>query len=178
MVESRRSEFRVFTAWRLAACLFAAGLALASTGCGFQLRGAAELPAAMATTLIRIDDSTTAFARNLSRRLEANGVRVVGNATDAGAILDIPVARVRREAVSISGAARVREYRLNFDVAFRLVTPDGATLLESQDLTLARDYSFDEQEILASTREEEFLRDELYRAMVDQVIRRLEAAGP
>lgn len=177
MVESRRSGLRAFPARQTAACLFAAGLALGLASCGFQLRGAAELPPAMATTMIRIDDPTTAFARNLSRRLEANGVRVTGDAADAGAILDIPIARIRREAVSISGAARVREYRLNFDVAFRLVTPDGATLLDRQELTLARDYSFDEQEILASTREEEFLRDELYRAMVDQVIRRLEATG-
>lgn len=154
-----------------------AGLALVLAGCGFQLRGAADLPAVMAATELRIDDPSTRFARDLVRRLSANGVTVVDDPAAAGAVLEIPRTRVWREALSISGAARVREYRLVFEVTFRVVTPDGESVVPEQRLDLSRDYSFDEREILASTREEEFLREQLYRAMVDQVVRRLEAAA-
>ena len=45
-------------------------------------------------------------------------------------------------------------------------------------LRLTRDYSFDEQEILAATREEEFLRADLRQIMAGRVLRRLEGLNP
>lgn len=147
------------------------------TACGFQLRGAAELPAAMERTYIRTPDSSTGFVRDLERQLTANGVQVVASQADATGILDIPMARMRRQALTISGAAQVREYQLRFEVRYRLLEAGGEEVIPFDTAVLRRDYSFDEREILAATREEEFLEAELHGNMAVNLLRRLEAAG-
>lgn len=144
-------------------------------GCGFQLRGEARLPAVMSETRLVAADDTSLFVRELGLLLEANGARVVDH-PDA-AVLQIYSERVRREPLSISGQARVREYLLIHEVEFELRDADGGILIEREQLRLTRDYSFDEQEILGAQREEEFLRDDLRREMASRLMRRLEAAG-
>ena len=154
-------------------------LALASllllAGCGFELRGEARLPAAMQQTWLQLPDDSSTFARELSLMLRANGVDLVEQAEEATAELLIFDERMGREALTISGQARVREFALVFDVDFELRTRDGDVLIPRETLRLVREYSFDEQEILAATREEEFLQAELRRSMAAQLLRRLEA---
>jgi outer membrane lipopolysaccharide assembly protein LptE/RlpB len=57
---------------------------------------------------------------------------------------------------------------------FHLQSSDGKKISNSRHVEIFRDYSFDEQEILAATREEEFLRRDMEAAMVSEVLRRLE----
>ncbi len=153
-------------------------LALTISGCGFQLRGEARLPAAMdQTELIAVDDSS-AFVRELERLLTANGVRLVDGGSDAAARLRITREQMRREALTIAGDARVREFVLIFEVTLSVVDAEDQVLLAEETLRLTRDYSFDEQEILAATREEEFLRADLRQSMAARVLRRLEGMGP
>lgn len=144
-------------------------------GCGFQLRGEARLPEVMSETRLVAADDTSLFVRELGLLLEANGARVVDQPDVP--VLQIFSERVRREPLSISGQARVREYLLIHEVEFELRDADGEILIEREQLRLTRDYSFDEQEILGAQREEEFLRDDLRREMASRLIRRLEAAG-
>jgi len=152
-----------------------AGLLLA--GCGFQLRGAANLPEVMAATRLETPDPTSPFARELELLLRANGVRLVEADTAGAARLRILRQRINRRALSISGDARVREFELVFDLRFTLVGPEGGVLLAPESLRLERDFQFDEQEILGAATEEELIREELARSMAAQLIRRLEAFG-
>jgi LPS-assembly lipoprotein len=151
----------------LVACLLA--------GCGFQLRGEARLPEAMNETWLQTPDDSSAFVRELSLTLRANGVSISTTQQQGAAQLRIMSERMRRDALTISGRARVREFVLGFEVDFELLDAEGEVLIERETLRMSRDYSFDEQEILAATREEEFLRDEMRRAMAARLLRRLEA---
>ncbi|MFU8832855.1 MAG: LPS assembly lipoprotein LptE [Wenzhouxiangella sp.] len=144
-------------------------------GCGFQLRGEARLSPAMQETWLHVPDDSTAFVRELTLMLRANGVQVRSRPSDEAAELRIFAERMRREALTISGQARVREFVLVFDVDFELTDASGDLLIGRETLRMTRDYSFDEQEILAGTREEEFLRNDLRQAMAAQMLRRLEA---
>lgn len=145
------------------------------SACGFQLRGEARLPAVMDETYLQVDDDSTPFMRELGLRLEANGAGLVDRPGEGSAVLQIHSERMRREPLTISGQARVREFLLTFEVDFELRDGDGEALIERERLYLTRDYSFDEQEILAAQREEEFLRADLRRAMTERMLRRLEA---
>ncbi len=154
------------------------GILLVTTllaACGFQLRGDARLPASMDRTYVAVADDSTVFVRELGLLLEANGVEIVDEPSPQAATLRIDSQNIWRQPLSVTGQARVREFLIVFDVGWRLDNPDGETALERSTLRLTRDYSFDEGEILAAQREEEFLRDELGRAMAQQMIRRLEA---
>ncbi len=145
------------------------------TACGFQLRGEARLPEAMATTWLDVPDANSVFVRELALRLQADGVELVDRAETGAAVLRISRERLRSEPLTISGQARVREFVLVFELNFTLLDADGEALVPLETLRLTREYSFDEQAILAATREEEFLRADLRRAMASQLLRRLEA---
>ncbi len=145
------------------------------TACGFQLRGEARLPAFMDRTFVAVADDSTVFMRELGLLLEANGVEVAEEPGPGTATLRIDSQNIWRQALSVTGQARVREFLIVFEVTWRLEDARGEVALERSTLRLTRDYSFDEGEILAAQREEEFLRDELGRAMATQLVRRLEA---
>ncbi len=147
------------------------------SGCGFQLRGAANLPEEMSTTWVNIPDSSSAFVRELELLLRGNGVTLAEGPGEGVAELRITRDRITRRALTISGDARVREFELVFDLQFSLVGPSGDVLLGPESLRLERDFQFDEQEILGATTEEELLREDLRRSMAAALIRRLEASG-
>lgn len=147
------------------------------SGCGFELRGSASLPAEMERTRLQVADADSLFARELRLLLAANGVRLVDAAADDAAVLRILRQDITRRALTVSGNARVREYELVFELRFALDGPDGERLISPESLRLARDYQFDEQEILGATGEEELLREDLRRSMASALVRRLEAAG-
>ncbi len=150
-------------------------LLLLLSACGFQLRGEARLPPAMAETWLAVPDRSSPFARDLSLRLRANEIDVVDERGERSAVLRIHSERMRSEPLTISGQARVREFVLIFDLEFELLDAAGEVLIARESLRLTREYSFDEQAILAASREEEFLRADLREAMVSTLIRRLEA---
>lgn len=157
----------------VAACAALLGL----TGCGFRLAGNAALPAEMETTRIVAQNPYSPFVRRLAILLEQGGARVV-DAPPSGAVLEIPVNEVRREILSIGDSARVREFRVVHRVRFRLVDAEGAVLVPEQSLERSRVISFDEQDILAATREEEFLREELAETLSRLVVRQLAVEVP
>lgn len=156
--------------------LLVALLAVCAGACGFRLQQPTELPEAMRQTLIQAEDPYSPFVRRLAIALEQNGVRVV-DGPPATAILEIPVNQVHREVLTIGDNARVREYRVRHRVTFQLVDPQGVVLVPEQSLERARVISFDEQDILAATREEEFLRNELADTLSRMVVRQLGVAG-
>lgn len=150
-------------------------LVLGLSACGFQLRGDARLPQAMAQTWLDMPDRNSSFARELSLRLRSSGVQLLNEPDEGSAVLRIHAEQLRSEPLTISGQARVREFVLVFDLDFELLGADGEPLVARETLRLTREYSFDEQAILAATREEEFLRAELRQAMASRLMRRLEA---
>ncbi|MEE4639562.1 MAG: LPS assembly lipoprotein LptE [Wenzhouxiangella sp.] len=150
-------------------------LILLLAGCGFQLRGEARLPEAMARTWLAVPDANSAFARELALRLQGDGVELTDGPEAGSATLRIHGERLRSEPLTISGQARVREFLLVFELDLELRDGDDDVLIRRETLRLTREYSFDEQAILAASREEEFLRADLRRSMAAQVIRRLEA---
>jgi LPS-assembly lipoprotein len=151
------------------------GLALLCTGCGFQLRNNVELPPQMTKTQMVVDDEYSTLARRVRVMLEQNGVQFV-NANEATAILEIPVNNVVTDVLTIGDNARVREYRVSHTVRFRLLDAQGQVLVGWQNIRQAREISFDEQRILAGSREQEYLKKDLAETLSRLLIARLESA--
>lgn len=149
-------------------------LVLLCTGCGFQLRTDAELPPQMSRTQMLIDDEYSPLARKVRVMLEQSGVQLV-NGEQATAILEIPVNLVVTDVLTIGDNARVQEYRISHTIRFRLLGADGQELIGWQNLRQAREVSFDEQKILAGSREQEYLENELAETLSRLLIARLES---
>jgi LPS-assembly lipoprotein len=149
-------------------------LILLCTACGFQIRDDVELPQQMAKTQMVVDDEYSTLARRVRVMLEQNGVEFV-NGDQATAILEIPVNNVVTDVLTIGDNARVREYRISYTVRFRLLDAEGQVLVDWQNLRQAREVSFDEQKILAGSREQEYLEKELAETLSRLLISRLES---
>ena len=155
-------------------CLLAVLILL--NACGFHLQSKPELPPEMQRTRLEIQSPYSQFARRLEAHLEQSGVSVV-TALDGAAILEVPVNATRKEIQSIGDNARVREFRVRHTVKFRLLASDGTEMIPLQTFEQSRVYSFDEQDILAKEREDEFLRNDLADNLARMVVRRLGTYG-
>ncbi len=89
------------------------------------------------------------------------------------AVLEVPLNITRKEIQSIGDNARVREFLVRHTVQFRLLASDGTELIPLQTFEQSRVYSFNEQDILAAEREDEFLRNDLADSLARMVVRRL-----
>jgi LPS-assembly lipoprotein len=145
-------------------------------GCGFQLRDRAELPPEMALTQMVVDDPYSPLAKRVQTLLEQNGVEFV-SASRATAILEIPVNESITSVLTIADTARVREFQVSLVVRFRLLDAGGTELLTMQTLRQSREISFDEQKILATSREQEYLKDDLAQDLARQLVSRLESVS-
>lgn len=144
--------------------------------CGFHLQSKPDFPLEMQRTRLEAQDPYSQFARRLETHLEQNGVNVVTTLPGA-AVLEVPVNTARKEIQSIGDNARVREFLLRHTVQFRLLASDGTELIPLQTFEQSRVYSFNEQDILAAEREDEFLRNDLADSLARMVVRRLGTYG-
>ena len=140
--------------------------ALLLAACGFQMRGATNVPPEMARTYIAAEDQRSHFYRRLRDSLRGAGVNVVDTPVEATAIFsimsDIPGQRV----LSVSARNVPREYEVFYSIFYSVATED-VTLLEPRSQTLTRDYTWDETQVLGKEKEEELLRE----AIVDDLVR-------
>jgi LPS-assembly lipoprotein len=151
----------------------ALALALVLAGCGFQLRGSADVP----FERVYVAGATQGIALDLKRNIQAGtSAQVVDDPKQADAILELTDESRNKEILSLTGAGRVREFRLIYRVGVRLHDGKGADYLAPSALELTRDVSFSDAEVLAKEAEEQLLFRDMQTDMVQQVMRRLAAA--
>ncbi len=147
-------------------------LVLLCTACGFQLREDMELPPEMAQTRMVVNDEYSLLARRVRVLLEQSGATFVSS-ENATAFLEIPTNSVVTEVLTVGDNARVREFRITHTVKFRVTDTDGQDIIPLQTMRQAREISFDEQKILASSREQEYLKQDLAETLARMLVTRL-----
>lgn len=130
------------------------------SGCGFQLQGAATTPDEMQRTYISTSDEYSPFYRELRRHLVAAGVDVVDSRAEATAILTILEDVTDQRVLSVSARNVPTEFEVYYTVRYT-ITSGERNLLEPQELTLTRDYTYDETLVLGKAHEEELMRESL-----------------
>ncbi len=141
--------------------------------CGFQLRGTASLP----FETIHVPNATSGIALDLKRNLRSGtSTRVLDDAKGAEAQLQFTEESRRKEILSLSAAGRVSEYRLVYRVAFRVSDGKGVDFLPPSAVTLTRDMTYDDSQVLAKEGEEQLLFRDMQLDMVQQIMRRIAAA--
>jgi LPS-assembly lipoprotein len=158
---------------RLLLC-FAVGLLSLASGCGFQLRGQAPLPTALATPYLEAGDHYTPLYAALEARLRAAGARLAASPSAASAVIHLHVDDTGRELLSVSARNTPGEYEVHYTVEYS-VSAGAQELLARQQLSLTRDYSYDESAVLAKEHEERSLRTALAEELAGLMLRRLAA---
>ena len=92
-------------------------LALVLAGCGFRMRGYADVP----FETLYVQDTRSGVGLELKRVLEAGtSARVVSDARQAQAVLELSNEYRAREILSLTAAGSVREYLLRYRVTYRV----------------------------------------------------------
>jgi len=148
-------------------------LALVLAGCGFRLRGTAEVP----FETLYVPGATSGIALDLKRNIQAGTkARVVDDPSKADAVLQFTEETRQKEILSLTGTGRVREFQLRYRVAFRVHDGKGNEFVRQNTIQLTRDVTFNDSEILAKEQEEQLLFRDMQIDMVQQILRRLAAA--
>lgn len=139
---------------------------LLAAGCGFGLQGETATPAAMKRTYIDTPDRFSQFYRELRRNLQAAGVEVLESPDGATATLSILFDFTDQRVLSVSARNVPTEFEVFYTVRYA-VSRGTQSLLEPQELTLTRDYTYDATLVLGKAKEEQLMRD----AIVDDLVR-------
>lgn len=158
---------------RALACLLVTVLLAA---CGFQLRGAWVLP--YESLHIGLPD-TSVVGAGLKRQITAGGgTRLAATSAEAQGTL-LQTAEVReRQILSLSTAGRVREVRLHYRFAYRVVDAKGRDLVPVSGIELTRDLTYDDSAVLAKEQEELILWRDMETDLVQMLLRRLATVKP
>lgn len=152
----------------LAAALPAAGLLSA---CGFHLRGNNDF----AFKRLYINLPQNSQMRAQLRRLIDNGsdTVVVSDKQDADAFLDVLSENRVKTISSLTPQGVVREYRITYRFNFQLRDAHDNLLIPPSEITLFRDLSYNETQVLAKDYEEAALYRDMQGDIVNQLVRRL-----
>ena len=154
---------------------FFAFLVAVLAGCGFQLRGAYTLP--YESLYLAVAESSVVGA-GLKRAIRSTGTRLADNPKDAQATFQ-PTAEAREPVIlSLSSSGRVREKRLRYRYAYRVIDNKGRDLVLPGVIELNRDLTYADSAVLAKTQEEELLWRDMESDLVQQLMRRLAATKP
>jgi len=144
--------------------------ALTLGGCGFQLRGATELP--FSRIALEGFAPRSSLAEELRRTLSQTA-EVVSSPAQAQVVLHALSDRRERSVVAQTTAGQVRDLQLRVRLEFRLATPSGRELIPATELLLTRDMSYSETFALAKEYEETQLLKAMQSDIVAQLMRRL-----
>jgi len=145
-------------------------LSLALGGCGFRLAGSEHLPAVLAKPYLSVKDPYTDFSREFERDLKSSGALLQDGRQDATATIEVTKDFVEQRTLAVSARNIPTDYELRYTVTFEVKGPD-AQILPPQTLTLSRDYSFEENELLAKEHEADILRTSMARDLATMAMR-------
>jgi LPS-assembly lipoprotein len=142
------------------------------SGCGFRLAGSDPLPGIMAHTYLSLKDPYTDFSREFEHRLKTAGAVLQPTSELATARINVTKDLVEQRTLSVSATNIPTEYELTYTITFDVHAGD-KVLLAPQTVSLSKDYSFEENVLLAKEHEEDILRQQMARDLVSIAMHRL-----
>ena len=172
MVRTRASMQSVPAGAAAAAAGVAAVVLLGVCACGFRLAGSDPLPAVLARPYLSVKDPYTDFAREFEHQLKSAGALMQAVRPDSTATIEVTKDLVERRTLAVSARNIPTDYELTYTVTFAVHGTD-KELLAPQTISLSKDYSFEENDLLAKEHEGDILRAQMARDLVSIAMRRL-----
>ena len=146
--------------------------------CGFHLRGSAGSDLPYASMYIALPE--TAEVRVwLERYLRGSTNTTVSDDAKTATVTFQQLSDSRDKSIlSIDARGRVREYRLQMRYRFRLVDAQGRDIVAPQEISMNRDMTYDDSQVLSKSMEENLLWRDMTNDLVNQIMRRLSRIKP
>lgn len=147
---------------------------LSLTACGFQLRGATELPTELQPVYL-YDGGDDELQEELVALLRTNHVLQADTEQHAASSLKIIRQKQSRRVISVDSHGRAREYELLYTVEYAF---KGAQIDANNVVKLQRELLFDPENVLGASHEEQTLYRDMKRDAARMILQRLEAVKP
>jgi LPS-assembly lipoprotein len=151
--------------------VFFLALVLGLNACGWQPRGAQELPPELAELRLVVTPPEPRFVASLERSLAVSGVMGVERAGAWALHATTPQQALRN--VALDRGARSAEQEMRLEMQFELRNGNGDTVFGPRTLTASRVYAYDPNSVIAKLDEEKIIRQELQENLVGQLFRQL-----
>jgi LPS-assembly lipoprotein len=142
------------------------------TSCGFQLRQSILQLEKISNVYIETNDPRSVFYRTLKEELISNKVQLAKSKSEAKSVIDIISDETGRRVLSVSARNIATEY----EVFYRLIysyEDQKQMLINSQELVLTRNYTFNEKYVLGKSQEEEVLIEALASDLVRMTLNQI-----
>ncbi len=139
------------------------------SGCGFQLKGAARLPASMTPLQLTANDDKSALYESLEETLEQRGV-LVGTSKAPAAQLHLVSDALERSTLTLFPNGQVAQHELTYRVSYQLVRDEQNQTFQFE---LYRTYQDDPDNALAKAKELKLILAEMREQAVARIIREL-----
>jgi LPS-assembly lipoprotein len=143
-------------------------------GCGFQLRSQSQMP----FTAAYVDAPAGSALGDGLRRTLAGQKQMADQREGAPVTIKVSQETRSKNILSLSGSGKVREYRLEYRVQLSAFTAAGAELIGPEEIHLTREFSYDDDHVLAKETEEANLNRGMEQDALRQALRRLTYLKP
>ena len=144
-------------------------------GCGFHLRGEMVLSPILTAPYVNTADAE--FKEDLTKVLNRSGIRVVNDADNASAIIDLVSVKYDRQVLSINSRGQATGYILTYEVFCQFVDRTGRVLTSPARLKISRTLEYQSTQVLPKKQEEDALRARMREDLVQQILRRLNSVS-
>ncbi len=153
---------------------------LLTTACGFHLRGTQVAETGISSSSIYIHSvNAPRLAREVATQISATGVTLANTPESASYRVTLKEENFEKSVLSVAAdTGKVEEYQIVYNARIDAVDADGHNIIDNNPVSVARDFTFDENEVLGKFSEEGIVEDDLIRIAASQVLRRLQALLP
>ncbi|MCB1672029.1 MAG: hypothetical protein R3F41_03465 [Gammaproteobacteria bacterium] len=153
---------------------------LVTTGCGFSLRGSDTLSGNLPRLQLYLQEPGGEMARLLREALEGANVAIQEIEPDtldsSVPVLVVGAEQMRSRPITVTPRARAAQYDIRLVLPVQLLLGENR-LLGPEDLSIQQVYYENTGNITGTIEEREIIQSELRRELVNQLLRRLEAAA-
>ena len=142
--------------------------------CGFQLRGAYNMPEHLSPLFLDKDSMSLLLYKELRSTIKASGAELTEDRATAASILQISREQKTRDVISVDSLGRAREYRLIYRFSFTLQASEEA-VIDNSNIQLTRNLLFNPEAVLGVAEETENIYRDMVRDSAGLILLRLQA---
>lgn len=148
-------------------------LSIGLSACGFHLRGADHLPAALNTLYIDSQSPYDNFTLTLTQLLKSMDIQLVTTSDKAPVTLRIFDKNFSTSVLSESASSSTKQYILHLAISYQLQNAQGQILYGPKTLHNQRDFTVNENQVLSTDQHQQMLSIEMERDAVFMLLMQL-----
>lgn len=154
---------------RITICIFT----LLLIGCGFHLRGQANLPPQLHHIAIASNTPYSLLASQLRQTLQNMHIAINENPNTAPLTIKLLTDDFNQAATGTGATNQLTNYTLTYTVTYQLLEQHGEALTEPRQIVVNRSFTANNNQMLGSSNEQVLLQQDMRRDAILQILNQL-----